>query len=357
MSALFIVVLLTLFSFAMAETDQVTFTITVEQNLPDFANIQHPGEATISQGGECTFYAQVYEAGKTDPAGQFTDIIGWIGYNTNANADLSDASWTWVLATYNADATGTGNNDEYYAEIASSLPVGTYYVASRFVFTGDPDNSTYGLYTDVNTSLTDLAVLTVEPSNAAPIFTQIADQVMDEDTEKSIALIATDADNDTLSYSIISNDQADNISLTISNDTLYIVPAQDYFTVVPANITLKVSDGHGGEDITSFKLTVNPVNDAPVIAAVDPQTVIEGNEIIIDFSATDVDNSPSELTWSASGIPTGSVFTDNGDGSAKLVWTPDYTQAGVYENIVITVDDGVAQSQSLVIKTNNNSNR
>jgi Bacterial Ig domain len=352
--ALFLVII-SMFSLAFAETDQFTFTITVEQNLPDWANLQFPTDTTIVVGDSCNFYAQVNEDGKTDGEGQFTDIQAWIGYNSN-DVGTSDTGWTWLPATYNAlassEVTNAYANDEYYLELSSTLPIGTYYIASRFAFVGDSINATYGL-----TGSSTNAVLTIEKAKHAPILTAIADTSVMEDRSLIFVLSASDADDDTLTYSLYSNDQSDDITATVSHDTIMIVPDADFYTSVDATIIVKVSDGNGGEDTTSFKLTVNAVNDAPIIAAVANQEISEGSELTVNFTATDVDNSAEELTWSQSGKPTGSVFTDNGDGSAKLVWTPDYTQAGTYSNIQITVDDASGSSSSIIIKTDTNTNK
>ena len=77
--ALGLVVLATMFTFAWADTDQVTFTITVEQNTPDWASVQFPADTTVELGNSCNFYAQVYEADKTNAEGRFSDINAWIG--------------------------------------------------------------------------------------------------------------------------------------------------------------------------------------------------------------------------------------------------------------------------------------
>ena len=244
-----------------------------------------------------------------------------------------------------------GANDEYYVELASSLSEGTYYIRSKFAFSGDSSNVTYGLVGDTTS-----AVLRVVKVNHAPVLASIADKDVDEDNTLSFVVSATDSDDDALTYSILSNDQSDDITVTVSNDTVKIVPDANFYTSVDANIVVKVVDGNGGEDTTSFKLTINSVNDAPVIAAVGTQNVTEGNELTVNFTATDVDHAGTSLTWSQSNKPSGSVFTDNNDGSAKLVWTPDYTQSGTYDNIEITVSDGVSTT-SMIIKTGNNSNR
>ncbi len=109
-------------------TSNVNGVLTVNPSVVDWCNVQFPANGTISAGGTFTVYAQVYESGVTEAAGQGAGILGWIGYST-ANTDPSTGGWTWVAATFN---TQSGNNDEYQAEIGSSLSGGTYYYASRF---------------------------------------------------------------------------------------------------------------------------------------------------------------------------------------------------------------------------------
>ncbi|RYZ52286.1 MAG: choice-of-anchor D domain-containing protein, partial [Sphingobacteriales bacterium] len=115
--------------------------LTVNADTVDYANLQFPATATILTGGSATVYAQVYESGVTDPAGQGAGISAWIGYSAT-NSNPNTASWTWVPATFNTQA---GNNDEYTANIGSSLGAGTYYYASRFQKTGSSVYSYGGL--------------------------------------------------------------------------------------------------------------------------------------------------------------------------------------------------------------------
>jgi len=99
-------------------------------DAPDFVSLQWPPNATIIQGGSFTVYGQVYEPGLTDPAGQAAGITAWVGIN---NADTDPSTWTtWIPMTYNAEATNTGNNDEYMATIGSNLAPGAYFYATRF---------------------------------------------------------------------------------------------------------------------------------------------------------------------------------------------------------------------------------
>lgn len=124
-------------------------------NIADWCNVQSPVSGSINTGGDFNVYAQIYEAGITEAAGQGTGVTCWIGYSTS-NDDPS--GWTdWVAASFNVQS---GNNDEFIAEIGSGLSVGTYYYASRFSLDGV--NYTYGGYdggfwngtTNVNGTLT-----------------------------------------------------------------------------------------------------------------------------------------------------------------------------------------------------------
>lgn len=111
-------------------------TLNVNADVVDFANIQFPTTATITEGGTVAIFAQVYEPGVTEGVGQGAGITAEIGYSTTDSTP--DATWTWLAATHNPSV--TGNNDEYQIDLGTGLAPGTYYYASRFIKTG---SSTY----------------------------------------------------------------------------------------------------------------------------------------------------------------------------------------------------------------------
>lgn len=130
--------------FAVSTTDtddagDITITVSTPSNeTADFVNLQFPFEATIEQGNTATVFAQIFEAGITEPAGQGAGIQAWIGVSdtdATTTADFETADWTWISATYNVD---NFNNDEYQAEIGAGLAPGTYYYVSRFSVLGGP---------------------------------------------------------------------------------------------------------------------------------------------------------------------------------------------------------------------------
>jgi hypothetical protein len=122
-------------------TNFVNGTLTVNSNYPDWVNLQWPASGSITVGGTYNVYALVFESGVTEAGGAGTNVSGWIGYNsTNTNPN----TWTnWVAATFNSQQ---GNNDEFFAEIGSALPAGTYYYASRFKVNPNANEYSYGGY-------------------------------------------------------------------------------------------------------------------------------------------------------------------------------------------------------------------
>jgi len=139
---------------------------TAPTDTPDYVNLQFPASANVLAGNSTTVYARVYEGGLTDTtSGQAPGIVAWIGISPEgASASSNPNTWTtWIPATFNVETDGN-SNDEYQANIGSTLAVGTYRYASRFqlnggpyVYGGNPFNAWNG--TDSNSG-----VLTVNPN-------------------------------------------------------------------------------------------------------------------------------------------------------------------------------------------------
>ena len=83
------------------------------------------------------------------------------------------------------------------------------------------------------------------------------------------------------------------------------------------------------------------VNSPPVINAPEDQEILEGETLDMELTANDPDQ--DDLNWTALNLPNTANFTDNGDGTAQLIWTPDYDEQGQY-TITIIVDDGKSET-------------
>ena len=97
-------------------------------------------------------------------------------------------------------------------------------------------------------------------------------------------------------------------------------------------------------------------NLAPVLANINNQTITEGDTLIFSVTATDPDG-PPPLILSASNTPSGSTFTDFGNGMGQFSWT---NTTGAASNSPYTVTfsatedngNGLSDSQQVTIIVN-----
>ena len=140
--------------------------------------------------------------------------------------------------------------------------------------------------------------------NTAPTITAV-NQSTNEDITKivNVSSWASDADGDTLTYSINSS-CATNITCSINaNGTnLTMVPTANH-NGGTHSITVNVADGKGGTASDTFNLNVIAQNDDPVIAGVPNQVVKVGEFKDIDLSgyASDVDDDGLTFSKTACG--------------------------------------------------------
>ena len=103
----------------------------------------------------------------------------------------------------------------------------------------------------------------------------LEDQVIDEDTSLTFDINGSDVDGDALTFSASNGDS----EIVVDGTTLTITPPENYNG--SEDVTVTVTDGDLS-DSTVFTLTVNPVNDAPVV--VNPIDDIVADEDSDDIS-------------------------------------------------------------------------
>jgi hypothetical protein len=110
------------------------------------------------------------------------------------------------------------------------------------------------------------------------------------------------------------------------------------------------------------KVTLNRVNvirenAAPAINITGANSVSEGQELTLNLTATDPDNSGGTqndtLAISVENPPANSTFQDQGNGTAVFKFTPDFTQAGQYTLTFRASDGDLAGTRTLVVTVNN----
>ncbi len=95
---------------------------------------------------------------------------------------------------------------------------------------------------------------------------------------------------------------------------------------------------------------------APVLTPIGAQTVDEGTPLSLHITATDADATIPVLSTSTT--QPGMVFVDSLNGAGSLVWTPDFTQSGVYQLTFYAADAVTPDIDSEVVTiTVNNVNQ
>ncbi len=213
-----------------------------------------------------------------------------VGAYGNLSVDLADLSNVTVTAGENGSSALTLSGSK--AGINAAL-LTLQYKGDQDWFGKDALTITTndGLFSD-----TDTVAITVKPVNDAPV-AQAGTAAGDEDTIITGSVQATDVDSTSLTYSVVSGPAEDKGTLKFNSDGSYtFTPAKDFFGEV--TFTYKASDGSAVSNVETVKITVNPINDAPVAVDIQDQSSDEDQPVSFTVPAfTDVDN--ASLTYSA----------------------------------------------------------
>jgi hypothetical protein len=185
--------------------------------------------------------------------------------------------------------------------------------ADMFYFSLTPTTEQYGnaifsiTITDGNSSDSTAFAITVNAVNDPPIIGFIEDQTTNEDIAiLSVPLTVTDIETATCSLEITL--RSSNTSLISNNSISYTCSAETfYFSLTPnadqygnASISITITDG-SLSDSASFDLTVNAINDAPIVGSIDDQTTDEDIAIYsISLTLTDSETAGCSLAISKS---------------------------------------------------------
>ena len=177
----------------------------------------------------------------------------------------------------------------------------------------------------------------IQVPGAAPNTPPVANNqsvVTDEDTAVNIALSASDADGDPLTYAVVSVPSHGALSGEAPN--LTYTPTANYNG--PDSFTYKANDGLADSNTATVSITVNPVNDAPV--AYDQSVATpEETAVAITLAASDIDG--DFLTYTVVTPPTHGTVT--GGTGADRNYLPDLNYNGP-DSFTFKVNDGHADS-------------
>lgn len=171
--------------------------------------------------------------------------------------------------------------------------------------------------------------------NSAPVFAQSSYQFsLDEDTIYQGQLTATDADNDALTYSVLTTASQGVFNLNASTGAFSYSPNADYHGA--DTVVVQVSDGQATAR-TTLNFTIVSVNDAPVYVSHSLQSGEQG-QILGQIEAYDVDG--DSLTFRAANTPELGTLELFNDGT--FIYTP-YQLELIDDKFTVLISDGALE--------------
>ena len=218
--------------------------------------------------------------------------------------------------------------------------------------------------------MTDVTEISPQRSNSVPIFTEgeSATRAVAENTDSGVDIgtpvSATDADADTLTYSLGGTD-ANAFSINSTTGQLQTSTALDYETKNSYFVTVSVSDGNGGNESITVTINVTDVterppqrsNSAPIFTEGESTTravaenTTSGTNIGRAIAVTDADNDP--LTYSLSGADAASFSIVSTSGQLRTRAALNYESKSSYSVTVTASDGSLSDTISVAINVTN----
>jgi uncharacterized repeat protein (TIGR01451 family) len=244
-----------------------------------------------------------------------------------------------LIPNANIDPGGTGQNRTL--TVSSALNQFGSNTTTITVTVTDTDGASSTMSFPIN----------VAAVNDAPTIANIPNPpAINEDTSTSVTVNIGDIDSPLSALSLSANSSAPGL-LPVGNISFSPSGSSRVVTLTPAanrsgtaNVTIIVSDGSLSAS-NSFALTVSPVNDAPTISSINPQTTSEDTASpTITFTVGDLETAATDLTVTATSsdtavVPNANLALANLGSSRTIRATPAANQNGTV-SITVRVSDG-----------------
>ena len=211
-----------------------------------------------------------------------------------------------------------------------------------------------------------LGTVTTIIVNRDPVVSNIPDININEDSIYTFDLSSyvTDLDNDPITWSVSGNT---NINVNIVGSIVTITPNADWNGV--ENLLFTARDPSNAADSDNVVVTVNPVNDAPVITSFNPVNspvnVNEGSSQLFSIVANDVDGDPLTYDWRLDGVQVSTAASYNfnsvdgpdahiltvtvSDGSLVAQNTWNINEINVNPTVAVVNNGPISEGQAITV--------
>lgn len=205
------------------------------------------------------------------------------------------------------------------------------------------DSFTFRVSDGTTVSNTATISVTITDVNVAPVANNSSFTV-GEDTTHNGSLSASDADGDSLTYSIVSGAGKGSVSVTNA--------ASGAFRYIPSNnvngsdsFTFRVSDGAQNSNTATVSITISPDNDPPVAEDLSVGTQ-ENQAVNGSLKGSDIDGDPLSYSIVTNGSRGSATVTNPSTGAFS--YTPNAGESGS-DSFTYRVSDGTVNSGAATV--------
>jgi hypothetical protein len=247
-----------------------------------------------------------------------TAVVNVVAVDPNLDPITLTASGA-SFATLNAPTTGVGAVTTTMTLLPTLGVSGDYTVTINATANGQTDTESFVVH------------VYGAGSNQAPVVVAPPIQTVTEGNMLSFTVNASDANGDAVTFLSASGLPSGANFVTNSSNT------SGTFTWTPNSsqsgaydVVFVAANGLEGSAATHIQVldSAGGGNHPPVLSVPATLRLNEGATAAFTLTATDVD--ADHVTLSASGLPAGATFTDNGNNTASFSWTPGSTQSVTY---------------------------
>ncbi|MFP4473690.1 MAG: putative Ig domain-containing protein, partial [Candidatus Omnitrophota bacterium] len=205
-------------------------------------------------------------------------------------------------------------------------------------FNSETEVNRTGNFTDILSETTGGSYTVGNPDNP-PVLNPIGDQSIDEGGSLNIEIVAHDPDGDPINIS------ASGLQPWMNYESNFFSAAPGYEHAGSYDVIFTAT-ANGKSVSETITVTVNNVDQTPVLAAIHNQNVLEGEDLSFDVTASDPDG--DSVTVTAGGLESWMSF----NGTAFSA-SPDFGDAGSYDVTFTATANGKTDSETITISVGN----